>query len=134
MQILIVEDEPLIALSLAEELTRAGHSVIGPVGTSAEAMRLADTERPDLALVDIDLERKLAGISVARHLTLDLHIPSIYVTGQRAAAQRHADTALGVITKPFQLSDITKALDVAEKIIRGGTPPPPQVPGAMQLF
>ena len=133
MRVLIVEDEPLIAMSLSEQISQAGHTVLGPASSSAEALELAE-EAPTMALVDIDLECKLAGVSVVRELKYRFRVPAFFVTGQRECAAQNADAALGVISKPFELSDIPQALEVAAQILRGGTPPPPSIPSSLQLF
>ncbi len=53
--VLIVEDETLIAMDLQDMLQDAGYRVLGPVGSVAAAMRLLDGEKPDLALLDVNL-------------------------------------------------------------------------------
>jgi DNA-binding NarL/FixJ family response regulator len=49
-------------------LENAGYAVLGPAHTSAEALELARSKRPDVALIDIDLEIPEAGIGLARQL------------------------------------------------------------------
>lgn len=67
MLILIVEDDPLIALDLETILLDAGHLVQGPVSSAQRAIRLMERlVAPDLALVDINLIGKGTGIDVAR--------------------------------------------------------------------
>ena len=55
MRILIVEDEPIIALSTQADLEAAGHTVVGLAVTSDEAINLAASCHPDLVLMDIRL-------------------------------------------------------------------------------
>ncbi|WP_341212868.1 response regulator [uncultured Limimaricola sp.] len=54
-KVLIVEDEPFIALDIAYGVEQAGGVALGPATTVAEALRLIETERPDGAIVDVDL-------------------------------------------------------------------------------
>jgi DNA-binding LytR/AlgR family response regulator len=54
-KILVVEDDALIAMELAERLTDLGHAVLGPAHTLSEAERLVARERPDAALLDANL-------------------------------------------------------------------------------
>ena len=56
MVVLVVEDEAIIAYCSAAMLEDAGYAVLGPAHTSAEALELARGKRPDVALIDIDLE------------------------------------------------------------------------------
>lgn len=60
LRVLVVEDEPLIALDVEEMLTRMGCLVIGPVPTVARAMELLQREQLDFAILDVDLRRERA--------------------------------------------------------------------------
>src|SRR5262245_38293966 len=100
MLILLVEDDPLCAFCASYELERAGYTVLGPSGSSDEALQLAQRLRPDLALVDIDLERRGAGIDLVRALNA-MNIPSVFVTAQTSVANEHADLVVGHIDKPY---------------------------------
>lgn len=53
--ILVIEDEPLLAMDVESSLSAAGFGVIGPAGTIAEALPLLRDERPDLAVLDLNL-------------------------------------------------------------------------------
>jgi DNA-binding response OmpR family regulator len=61
MVILVVEDEAIIGFCLTQVLEEAGHVVLGPALSSNEALKLADANPPDVALVDIDLESTGSG-------------------------------------------------------------------------
>lgn len=87
MIILIVEDEPIVAINLAIELEAAGHTVIGPVATSLEALALARQHLPWLALVDITLDGRADGVELARMLR-QLGIPSLFLSAQPDEAHR----------------------------------------------
>ena len=75
-RILIAEDEGLIALYLERVLIRQGYDVVGMVATGEEAIRVADAERPDLALMDIKLAGALDGIETATQLRERFDIPA----------------------------------------------------------
>jgi CheY-like chemotaxis protein len=68
MVVLIVEDAAIIAYCSAAVLEDAGHEVLGPADTSQAALELVRHRKPDVAVVDIDLEIPGAGIGLARHL------------------------------------------------------------------
>jgi CheY-like chemotaxis protein len=132
MLILLVEDEPLAALSATWELESTRHSVLGPAASSDEALQLVQRRRPDLALVDIDLERPNAGIDLVRGLRA-LDIPSLFVTAQATVAKQHADLVLGFIAKPYDPADLTRSVDVVGSMLEGNGPPQ-WLPRSLRLF
>src|SRR5919199_4150931 len=80
MVILLVEDDFLIAMTMQDALEAVGYKVVGPAATVAEALRLVETRRPDLALVDITLRggdsggtRRGAGLSCQAVSRADHH-------------------------------------------------------------
>lgn len=133
MRILITEDDPLIAMSLAMELEYAGHEIIGPVGTIEEALQLARLHRVELALLDIDMQGPGDGVIIARHLR-EMDIPSVFVSGQSGVAHDNSQLAMGFIGKPFNPADIAGSIAVLDALIHGERPPPPPIPGALYLF
>ena len=134
MKILIVEDEPLIGLGLEDEITDAGHSVLGPVSSSNAAMQLARSSKPTMALVDLDLRADQDGTELARQLQAEFHIPTMFMTFDKSRIQTSRTDALGVLMKPFALHEVREVLDVVQSLIEGGHPPPPRIPGGLHLF
>ena len=67
-RVLICEDEPLIALDLESMVYDAGHEPVGPARTYSEALELAETTRPGVAIIDLNLADGITGASVARAL------------------------------------------------------------------
>ena len=133
MLILIVEDEPLLAMTLEASLTDAGHQVVGPASTASRALELAEHVTPDLALVDINLRDGSSGIEVARELLRRWGAPSLFVSGQSRAAHANKDAALGYIDKPYSPEMVLASIEVAKTVIEEGKPPP-QVPRGLELF
>lgn len=133
MLILIVEDEPISALSIVSELEHAGHVTLGPAATFEEGLELARTGHPRLALVDIDLVHKGDGIELAKRLR-ELHIAAVFVSAQGHTAYDNRALALGFIGKPFNPSDLPRNIDVISAILDGKTPPPLLLPTTLQLF
>jgi len=134
MKVMIVEDEALLGLGLQEEITKAGHIVTGPVPTADEALALAQSEQPNLALIDLDLKNSSSPAGLARVLKDTLGIDSVLMTCELDLAVQDTDGALGVIAKPFDLADMPAALDVAAKVQAGGAPPPPNIPPPLTLL
>lgn len=106
MIVLIVEDEAIIAYCSAAMLEEAGHAVLGPAHTSTEALELVRNCRPDVALIDIDLETPGAGIKVARQLRAQFGTAIVFTTGQEDVARTHSDLAVLALSKPYDPSEI----------------------------
>jgi DNA-binding response OmpR family regulator len=81
LRLLLVEDEPFIALDLQLLSTSAGHQVVGVADSFDSAIELAVSETPDAALVDINLRDGFSGVRVSRALTGDRQCCVVFVTG-----------------------------------------------------
>ncbi|HEX9935517.1 MAG TPA: response regulator [Longimicrobium sp.] len=79
MRILVADDEPASAQALKDLLEIVGHHVIGPACDGAEAVRLAGCEKPDFAIVDIDMPR-MSGLEAIDQITRARPIPVIVLT------------------------------------------------------
>lgn len=132
MIILIVEDEPLIALSLEAGLLQAGYRVLGPSATVERALQAAAKDRPDLALVDINLRGPRSGIECARELRARWNVPSLFLSGARLEAYQNKGAALGFLAKPYETRTALASVVVAGSIIRGEKPR--HVPHGLELF
>ena len=130
MRLLIVEDEALVALEVESILGSAGHEVIGTADTLHEALEVAEAERPDLALVDIQLAEGNSGLDVAAALKAR-GIPTLFATGN-CPTERGAGLALGCLHKPFTDRSLASAIDVADAVLRGQTPT--RLPQALHLY
>ena len=132
MRILIVEDEALIAMVLADSLEDGGHEVVGPAATMAEALALCEAARPELAVLDINLRDGSNGVEVARALLERWGVPAIFASAQMMEARRARDIALGQIRKPYGTETVLRSLEVAREVMRGGKPV--TVPAGFELF
>jgi two-component system, response regulator PdtaR len=122
MLILIIEDEPLVAWSLAQALRDAGHTILGPTASSDEAIELSARYTPRLALVDITLDGDIAGISIARRLKNEMSIASVFMTAQPTLARENADAALGLIEKPYLPEGVSRAVADIDDVLDGRPP------------
>jgi CheY-like chemotaxis protein len=111
MKILIIEDEPFIAMDIEAAVEAAGDQVSGMVDTKAAALLAIRAGAPDGALIDVRLKDGFTGPAIAAALRDDFHIPFAFVTGN--AEQLPADQmgAVQVVTKPFTPAQISQALD-----------------------
>jgi diguanylate cyclase (GGDEF)-like protein len=117
MQILLVEDEGLVAQDLQESMLRLGYCVAGIASEEgAQAVAMARQLQPDLIVMDVGLRGDVDGIQAARMIQQSCHIPVIYLTGHgdTATLQRAVSTGpLGYIVKPFQEVELRCAIEVA---------------------
>jgi CheY-like chemotaxis protein len=79
-QILVVEDEKIVAMDLQNMLKGLNYSLTPAAGTAGEALQRVATHRPDLVLMDIRLQGPIDGIAAARQIRDQFGIPVIYVT------------------------------------------------------
>ncbi len=134
MRILIAEDEPICALSALCELRYAGHETLGPASTVQEALQLVRLwQRPELALVDIDLSEPGDGLELARQLQR-MGIATVFISARVRTASRNRDLALGFICKPYNPADLPMSVAAIACLLRGREPLPQQVPHSLQLF
>jgi len=119
--VLIVEDEALIAFFLEDTLEELGYRCCGIAGTADEALSLAATERPSLALVDVGLRGSRDGIEVARELTRQ-GVTVVFLTGSGDSETRQRLAAVqpyGILAKPCNHQDIARMLESAERALAG---------------
>lgn len=133
MRILIVEDDPILALITAETLEAEGHVVIGPAHDVTQALRLASENVIDVAFVDINLDGHEEGIYVAKWLRENHKIYSLFVTGQIVAARMLGQEAIGMLSKPFRLEDLVNAALIAQSWLAGETSTAP-TPRTLEIF
>jgi two-component system, response regulator PdtaR len=132
MRILIVEDEALIAMMLADSLEGGGHEVMGPAGTAAQALALCEAALPDLALLDVNLRDGCNGVVLARALFDRWGLPVIFASGQLVEARQARDVAFGFIRKPYEAETVLRGVELAREVMAGGTPT--DVPAGFELF
>ena len=119
-RIMIIEDEPIIALDLAGICEHNGHQVVGFATTRSEAVEKAKQERPGLILADIQLADDSSGIDAITDILEHMTVPVIFITAfpQRLlTGQRSEPTFL--ITKPFDAD--TLAVSISQALATAAT-------------
>jgi len=115
MRILIAEDETIIRLDLRGLLEGAGFEVCAEARDGEEAIRLARSEQPDLAVLDVKMP-KLDGIEAARRILDERPIPIVMVTAyaERELVSRAVEAGVfGYLVKPFRETDLLPAIETA---------------------
>ena len=133
LKILVVEDEPLFAETLRHLIELNPRYLVTAIADDCPgAILAAETRRPDLALVDLQLARGTTGFSVAAKLG-ELGIPCLFTSG-KAPEFPIPDLALGCLVKPFSEDDLVRALKAAEDIVRGRERWRPSRPRNLRLY
>jgi CheY-like chemotaxis protein len=107
--LMIVEDEVLIAMTLRDELERAGYQILDLTDRPEAAVAVARKDAPDLALVNIQLGGRQDGIELARKLKL-LNIPVLLISGQVSRAHSAQTVAIGSMPKPYSALEMAQAV------------------------
>ncbi len=116
VQVLVVEDELIVAEDIRNKLERLGYGVPAVVGSGMEAIRAAEELRPDLVLVDIGLPGDLDGVAAAGEIHGRLDIPVVYLTAhsdERTLAWARNTAPFGYILKPFDARELRSTLEMA---------------------
>ena len=125
-RILVAEDEPIVRLDLCSLLESRGFDVCAQASDGIEAVELARSTAPDLAILDVKMPR-LNGIEAARAIIAERPIPIVIVTayGRDELVARAVDAGVfGYLTKPFREDDLIAAIRTA----RGRTDAEPPAP------
>lgn len=113
-EVLIIEDEPIIAMDLEGIVQGLGHTVAAIADTHRSAVEAARTHNPGLVLADIQLADGSSGIDAVTDILNDFEVPVIFITAypdRLLTGERPEPTFL--ITKPFQESTVQAAISQA---------------------
>lgn len=115
-RVLVVEDELIVAADLERDLAGLGYEVTGVADRGRDAIRMADSTRPELVLMDIMLPGEIDGISAAIEIKERWQIPVVFVTANNNEAvlerAKQADP-VAYLTKPFRREELQATLTVA---------------------
>jgi CheY-like chemotaxis protein len=122
--VLIIEDEILIALDLEQLVENLGHRTIGIARTRAEAIALSKTKRPGLILADIQLADGSSGLEAVNDLLNSFEVPVIFITAhpERFLTGERPEPAF-LISKPYQQSTVSALVSQALFFERNATQP-----------
>ena len=108
-RILIVEDEPFIALTLEDMLDELGFALVGTVSQVGEALEMAGREQVDCALLDVNLGSEK--IDPVADLLAQRGCPFIFTTGYGRSGIPSAHAERPVLQKPFRMDDLSSVLN-----------------------
>jgi DNA-binding NarL/FixJ family response regulator len=120
MKVLIVDDEVITAMSLRVSLERSGYEICELVSTGERAVVVAETESPDVVIMDINLAGRMDGLEAARIICSRRKTPIVFLTGytdDEVVENIRAVEGSVCIVKPADPDEVMRAI---EMILAGG--------------
>ena len=114
--ILVVEDESIVAKDISQSLKKLGYNVIDTASSGEAAVIIADEKKPDLVLMDIMLKGEMSGIDAANFIHEKNNIPVIFLTAyadESTLAKAKISEPYGYILKPFKEIDLHSNIEMA---------------------
>jgi len=114
--VLVVEDESIVAKDIQKSLIKFGYNVTGTASTGEKAISLAEEFMPDIVLMDIMLKGNMNGIDTAAQIKEKLSIPVIFLTAyadEGTLAKAKVTEPYGYIIKPFKEIDLHTSIEMA---------------------
>ena len=115
VRILVVEDETVVAMDIANTLRKLGYEVTDTVPSGEQALDSLKENRPDLIFMDIGLKGEMDGIETAAQIRSLYSIPVIFLTAfvdEKTLDRAKGTVPAGYITKPFEENDLRIAVEV----------------------
>ena len=114
--ILVVEDDPTIAIDIRFNLEDNGYVVVDTIHRAEDAASILDKSKVDLVMLDINLEGDMSGIDLAEIIYREYQLPFIFLTSysDESTLERASHTfPAGYIVKPFKENDLAPAIKMA---------------------
>jgi len=118
LQVLIVEDEPIIRVYLSRLVKSKGHTVVATLTNAQDALHIIEKQALDLIFMDINLEGKLDGISAVRQISSSCKALIYFISAyndMETIEEALSTKANNFINKPIKEEDIFIALTLAKK-------------------
>jgi two-component system response regulator LytT len=115
--ILIVEDESIVAKDIQMSLRKLGYNVVAICSNGEDAIRAAEEHGPDLVLMDIMLKGDMSGIEAAEQIRSRFNMPIIYLTAyadESTLSKAKITEPYGYIIKPFKEIDLRTSIEMAQ--------------------
>ena len=116
IQILVVEDESIVAEHIRRSLQDMGYSVPSVASSGEKAIKMVEENRPDLVLMDILLQGEMDGIEAARLILSRFNIPVVYLTAysdEKIIERAKITEPFGYIIKPFNERELHINIEIA---------------------
>ncbi len=116
-QILIVEDERIVAEDIKRTLKHLGFGVSAIVSSGEEALKKVKENNTDLVLMDIALKGEMDGVEAASQIRSQFKLPVIYLTAfsdEKVLERAKITEPVGYIIKPFEERELCSAIEIAQ--------------------
>ncbi len=116
IKILVVEDEIIIADSICNALNELGYHSLEPAINYTEAIEIIENEKPDIAILDIQLSGKKSGIDLAKTIRENYHFPFIFLTSNSDSFtinQAKEVSPPAYLIKPFSKEELYSSIEIA---------------------
>lgn len=115
-RILVVEDESILAFGIQDKLESYGYTVSEIVSSGEEAIEVAEAIKPDLVLMDINLDGEMNGIEASVKIKERVNVPVVYLTAysdEKTLEKVKITEPFGYIIKPFEDRELRTAVEIA---------------------
>lgn len=116
INVLVVEDEFIVAKDIQQSLKKLGYTVAGSASTGEKALELVAAEKPNIVLMDIMIKGDMNGIETAEKVKKEFQIPVIFLTAyadESTLAKAKITQPYGYIIKPFKEIDLQTSIEMA---------------------
>ena len=116
INVLVVEDEFIVAKDIQQSLKKLGYTVVGSASTGEKALELVAAEKPNIVLMDIMIKGDMNGIETAEKVKKEFQIPVIFLTAyadESTLAKAKITQPYGYIIKPFKEIDLQTSIEMA---------------------
>ena len=115
-QIMVVEDESIVAEDMKAMLEGFGYAVPAVAFSGEDAVKKACDMHPDLVLMDIVLKGQMSGVEAVEHIRAHCNIPVVYVTAyadENTVRRAKVTEPFGYLLKPFDAKELQTAIEIA---------------------
>uniref|UniRef100_UPI0040496CF8 response regulator transcription factor n=1 Tax=Gelidibacter sp. TaxID=2018083 RepID=UPI0040496CF8 len=116
IRVLIVEDDPIISEDIRDMLTSVNYQVVGTAYNKDDALILIEKMKPDLVLLDINLDGNFEGFEIADYINKTRKVPFLYLTsysGKDIVGKAKQTLPMGYIVKPFNEQELFTSIEIA---------------------
>jgi signal transduction histidine kinase len=123
-RVMVVEDERIVALNLERRLTKLGYEISSLATSGSQALQAIERDKPDVVLMDVNIEGEIDGIETASRIPNVYNIPVIYLTAysEEATLQRARGTRpYGFLLKPISERELHATIQMVLERRRADT-------------
>jgi DNA-binding response OmpR family regulator len=133
LKVMIAEDDLVVANVIGEVVSRAGYEVCGIVRTVADAIDLAQRQKPDLAVIDLRLADGGNGTDIGVKLASLAGVGVLYSTGNIARIMLTVSDGHACLRKPYDAAALLRSLEIVADMVANRSVSPPFPPGFRPL-